>query len=65
MLDINALEHTYLAIYVRRGNKVEVEHLIPGMAEVDKTSGGRLIPRFIGFPDNRDFFYLIRHRSGP
>ena len=64
MLDINALEHTYLAIYARRGDKVEIEHLIPGMAEVDKTSGGRLIPRFIGFPDNRDFFYLIRHRSG-
>ena len=65
MLDINALEHTYLAVYLRHGNKVGVEHLIPGMKVIDKTSRGQLIPRFIGFPDNRDFFYLIRRRSGP
>lgn len=65
LLDMNALEHTYLAVYVRHGSKVGVEHLIAGMNAIDKTSGGQLIPRFIGFPDNRDFFYLIRRRSGP
>jgi hypothetical protein len=66
LLDMNALEHTYLALYVRRGGEVHVAHLIPGMTEVDKTgAGGKLIPRFIGFPDNRDFFYLIRREDRP
>jgi hypothetical protein len=59
-LDMNALEHTYLAFYLRRGNEIVVQHLIQGMAEVDKTSGGRLVPRFLGFADDRDFFYLVR-----
>jgi hypothetical protein len=59
-LDINALEHTYLALYVRKGDQVAVEHLIHGMEEVDKTTEGQMIPRFIGFADNRDFFYLYR-----
>ena len=59
-LDINALEHTYLALYLRQGDRVVVQHLIEGMEEVDKDADGDLIPRFIGFPDNRDFFYLIR-----
>ena len=65
LLDMNALEHTYLAVYGRRGDKVIVEHLIAGMAEVDKTAGGQMIPRFIGFPDNRDFFYLVRREDRP
>ncbi len=59
-LDINALEHTYLALYVRKGDQVVVEHLIHGMEEVDKATEGQMIPRFIGFADNRDFFYLYR-----
>ena len=63
LLDMNALEHTYLAVYVRRGDRVMIEHLVRGMAQVDKVVDGRLIPRFIGFPDNRDFFYLTRRRS--
>ena len=64
LLDMNALEHTYLALYVRRQGHVDVEHLIPGMTEVDKTGrGGKLIPRFIGFPDNRDLFYLVRREE--
>ncbi len=51
LLDMNALEHTYLALYVRRGGSVHVEHLIPGMSVVDqKGRDGTLIPRFIGFP---------------
>jgi len=60
LLDMNALEHTYLAAYPRRGDTVVVEHLVTGMAQIDKTERGQLIPRFIGFPDNRDFFYVLR-----
>jgi hypothetical protein len=59
-LDMNALEHTYLALYRRRGKEVEVEHLVEGMQEVDKKVRGQMVPRFLGFPDNRDFFYLVR-----
>jgi len=63
---MNALEHTYLALYVRRGDEVQIQHLIPGMSAVDQTGpDGKLIPRFIGFPDNRDFFYLTRKRDTP
>ena len=62
-LDINALEHTYLALYLRQGDRVVVQHLIQGMEEVDKDADGELIPRFIGFPDNRDFFYLVRREG--
>lgn len=58
LLDMNALEHTYMALYVRADKKVTVEHLVAGMGQVDKTVNGQLIPRFVGFPDNRDFFYL-------
>lgn len=61
-LDMNALEHTYLALYARQGSEMKVTHLITGMAVVDKSAGGQLIPRFLGFPDNRDFFYLV-HRE--
>ena len=65
LLDMNALEHTYLALYARRGDAVEVEHVVAGMTQVDKTAGGRLAPRFLGFPDNRDFFYLVRRKVSP
>ena len=60
LLDINALEHTYLAVYRRRGPELFVQHLIKGMDVLDKTKGDRVIPRFLGYPDNRDFFYLLR-----
>jgi hypothetical protein len=62
-LDMNALEHTYLAVYERQNGKVIVEHLINGMDQVDKKARGRdgsLLPRFLGFADNRDFFFLVR-----
>ena len=66
LLDMNALEHTYLALYVRQDGEVHVEHIVPGMALVDKKDkAGNLIPRFIGFPDNRDFFYLTRREVKP
>jgi hypothetical protein len=64
-LDMNALEHTYLALYVREGNSVVVEHLIEGMAQLDKVSRGTVVPRFLGYPDNRDFFYLVRRKDRP
>lgn len=63
-LDMNALEHTYLALYVRRGNDRLVEHLVAGMEAVDRSAGGNFAPRFLAFPDDRDFFYLTR-RGGP
>jgi hypothetical protein len=61
-LDINALEHTYLAIYTHRENRVLVQHLIRGMDVLDRSSRGQVVPRFLGFPDDRDFFYLMRRR---
>ena len=61
LLDMNALEHTYLALYVQHNDEVHVEHLIPGMSAIDKSQrDGTLIPRFVGFADNRDLFYLTR-----
>jgi hypothetical protein len=63
-LDMNALEHTYLALYLARQDGRVVEHLIEGMAAVDKHSGSQFAPRFLSFPDDRDFFYLTR-RSPP
>jgi len=62
-LDMNALEHTYLALYVVRREERLVEHLIEGMAVLDQQSKGELAPRFLGFPDDRDFFYLTRRGS--
>ena len=63
LLDMNALEHTYAAIYRRFGSEMFVDHLIKGMNVLDKSSGGELLPRFLGYADNRDFFYVMR-RSG-
>lgn len=59
LTDMNALEHTYMALYNRDGNNVAVEHLVRGMEVLDKTVAGQVLPRFIGFADNRDFFYLF------
>jgi hypothetical protein len=63
LLDMNALEHTYLALYARQDGQIAVQHLIRGMAEVDKSADRATIPRFIGFPDNRDFFYFVRRKD--
>ena len=59
-LDMNALEHTYLALYRRVGSQLSVDYLIAGMSEVDKTDSGGEVPRFLGYPDNRDFFFVMR-----
>lgn len=64
LLDMNAPELTYLAVYARRGGKVHVEHLTDAMIQFDKKSrGGTVIPRFLGFPDSRDFFYLTQRED--
>jgi hypothetical protein len=60
LLDMNALEHTYLALYRRQGSNLYVQHLIRGMSEVDVSKKGKYIPRFLGYSDDRDFFYLTR-----
>ena len=60
LLDMNALEHTYLALYRRLGSQMLVDHLLKGMSELDKASAGEVVPRFLGYPDNRDFFYVMR-----
>ena len=62
-LDMNALEHTYLALYPRSGDRLAVEHLVPGMSVLDKSLGETLLPRFLGFADDRDFFYLTRRKD--
>lgn len=62
-LDMNALEHTYLAVYHREGSRLLVQHLIRGMNVLDKSDKGQYIPRFIGYPDNRDFFYIMRREG--
>ncbi len=64
LLDMNALEHTYLALYPRRDGNVHVEHLIASMSQFDKTAGnGNVIPRFLGYPDNRDLFYIFQREG--
>lgn len=60
LLDMNALEHTYLAVYRGTDSQLIVEHLLSGMGEVDKSGPGGSIPRFLAYPDNRDFFYFMR-----
>jgi hypothetical protein len=62
-LDMNALEHTYFALYTRKNGQILVQHLIEGMAEVDRKGGDELAPRFLSFPDDRDFFYVTRKKS--
>jgi hypothetical protein len=60
LLDMNALELTYMALYTRKGAELHIGHLIQGMAEADKSVKGKYLPRFLSYPDNRDFFYLLR-----
>jgi hypothetical protein len=63
LLDMNALEHTYLALYRRAGSQLFVDHLISGMSQVEKSDSGGPVPRFLGYPDNRDFFYVMRRNQ--
>ena len=59
-LDMNALVHTYLALYPGKGSATPIEHLIPGMAADKRDRNGHPMARFVDYPDNRDFFYLLR-----
>lgn len=59
-LDMNAPEHTYMATYSRKGDRMEVRHLVRVMSGIDRNVKGQLLPRFIAYPDNRDLFYMIR-----
>ena len=43
-LDMNALEHTYLAVYKKQGSNISVQHLIRRMADVDMTGKGSVSP---------------------
>jgi len=60
LLDMNALEHTYMAVYRTQGTGLLTEHLIDGMGVVDGSRDGKTLPRFVSVADNRDFFYLLR-----
>ncbi len=60
LLDMNALEHTYMAVYHQQGSRLLTQHLIDGMGVVDTTKNGQVLPRFVSIADNRDFFYLLR-----
>ncbi len=62
-LDMNALEHTYLALYHKEAEHLLVQHLIQGMSVLDKLDKGTYIPRFIGYSDNRDFFYVMKREQ--
>ncbi len=59
-LDMNALELTYLALYLHRGTQFQVEYLVKGMAQSEKQTDNGPLLRFLEYPDNRDFFYLVR-----
>jgi hypothetical protein len=64
LLDMNALEHTYLGLYIERDDEIRVEHMVPGMAGIDRRDRrGNLAARFIAFPDNRDLFYVMRREN--
>jgi len=59
-LDMNALEHTYMALYPPKRNQERFpQHLVRGMKALDERFKGN-VPRYIGYPDNRDFFYFMR-----
>ena len=57
-LDMNALEHTYMALYPESRKDNVPQQLINGMKVLDERFKGN-VPRFIGYPDNRDYFYLV------
>ncbi len=62
LLDMNSPELTYMAVYRKNasGDGLEPMHLSRYMADSDPSDNGGRIPRFVGFSDNRDFFYLLR-----
>jgi hypothetical protein len=53
-LDMNMVRHVYMALHGRRRS----EYLVKEMASRDVFLKNDRLPRFVGAPDNRDFFYL-------
>lgn len=64
-MDINAPILTYLALYPGGGIEPAVQYLVQAMYEADRKVDGQPVPRFLGLPDNRDFFYLTRRTGNP
>ena len=62
-LDMNALEHTYLALYRRSGSQLFVDHLIDGMSEVDQTASGGNSSPFSRLSGQQGF--LFRNATQP
>ena len=60
LLDMNALEHTYLAVHQVEAGEYTVHQLVAGMEVLDQEKHGDLYARFVGYADNRDFFYVMR-----
>ena len=60
--DMNALEHTYLALYRVEEARLVVDHLIEGMDVLDKVVDAQVLPRFLALADNRDLFYVVRRQ---
>lgn len=60
LLDMNALEHTYLAVHAVEAGQLAVHHLVSGMEVLDQAKGSDTYARFVGYADNRDFFYMLR-----
>ncbi|MGC9369030.1 MAG: hypothetical protein ACP5DX_05760 [Paracoccaceae bacterium] len=60
LLDMNAPELTYLALYVNSGGKTYIQHMVPQMAASDRRGGAGVVPKFLGSTDTRDMFYILR-----
>ncbi len=61
LLDMNSQEHSYMALYTHEDGRVIPHHVVRSMSALDgQTRDGFPSPRFVGYADNRDFFYLLR-----
>lgn len=66
LLDMNSLDLTYAAVYTRQpgSDGFRIAHLDQRMAQSDgRRRDGSPMARFVEYPDNRDFVYLLR-RAG-
>ena len=66
LLDMNSLDLTYAAVYTRQPGTegFGIAHLDQRMAQSDsRRRDGSAMARFVEYPDNRDFVYLLR-RAG-
>jgi len=63
-LDMNALEHTYLASTCPR-RATDCRASDRRMNVLDRYAGKQFAPRFLGFPEDRDFFFLTRKEGAP